>query len=78
MSRYIDADKRDNTSTSRIIPSKYSPTADVVEVVRCEKCRWGTITGRNYDGTLNIHCGMHNSYWFDGDFCNYGSKRSEL
>lgn len=40
MSRYIDADARDNTSTSKVIPPTYKPTADVVEVVRCKDCKY--------------------------------------
>lgn len=76
MSRYIDADTRDNTSTSRVIPPAYKPTADVVEVVRCKYCK-------------HFHDGIYNGeYWMECDeyrialssdewFCADGKRRED-
>ena len=61
----------------------YMPTADVVKVVRCEKCKhlnhtqnnvpycewWTEVTGGNY-----THCLHEVSY--DG-FCSYGERKQK-
>ena len=65
MSEYINADARNNTSTSRTIPSSYKPTADVVEVVRCKECI--------YRGTDKCPSRLN-----DADFyCCQGKKRED-
>ena len=66
MSRYIDADARDRTSTSRTIPQKYKPTADVVEVVRCKDCNhW-----------IDRECQIFGMMMNDDDYCCYGESTS--
>lgn len=81
MSRYIDADKL-LTSLPNDLPYKasvkrvlmQSPTADVVEVVRCKDCRWCEdllMSGMycNHPDQRNpINC-------LPTDFCNCGERR---
>ena len=63
------------------------PAADVVEVVRCRKCKyWGDEAGelQRSDGVLFARCKVHN-YLLDGrhtgwcptenDFCSYGERK---
>ena len=76
MSRYIDADARDNTSTSRVIPPTYKPIADVVEVVRCKDCmfnHWHTTP----NGEKYHICNLNKlSFSEHADFyCAYGERR---
>lgn len=55
-------------------------TADVVEVVRCEKCKYGIVA---YNG---IHCGNPQAPWTNDyfenllshdDFCSYGERKEK-
>lgn len=92
MSRYIDADVliddliHNRSFYPAIVSSaiKNTPTADVVEVVRCKDCKFWHNEG--YDPLLNHYCGScHCKYWayppeyfetHDNDYCCYG-ERSE-
>lgn len=65
--------------------TKYAPTADVVEVVRCGKCKhWkfkrkGVID--NYIGDChndNLYCCSSNKpIMRENDFCSYGERRTD-
>ena len=68
MSRYINADARDNTSTSRVTPPTYKPTADVVEVVRCKDC-----AKKEYCRTSNVWTISPSDDWF----CADGERRED-
>ena len=52
---------------------KAAPTADVVEVVRCEKCKYG----KSYDDGVSFVC--NKDVWVTaahGDhFCSYGKQK---
>ena len=57
-----------------------SPTADVVEVVRCAQCKHKRI-GRNSFGVY-FYCGhpsngLTNIGNVDKDFCSYGERRND-
>ena len=61
MPRYIDADARDVTATSRSVPYKYRQNLDVVEVIRCRDCKsnWnghGYCTRFQYPINQNGYC----------------------
>ena len=80
MSRYIDADdyevqlKIDNhlngyTDLARALHIlRYQQTADVVEVVRCEDCRYW----QNYHDVMV--CGLTNAMMSISDYCSYGER----
>ena len=86
MSRYIDADAQDdviqrlNESGWNITRADYKlidrvlfefPTADVVEVVWCEDCRYWE---NRFDVMVcNLTDGMKGA----SDYCSYGERRSE-
>lgn len=57
----------------RDIVSVITPTADVVEVVRCEKCKYRTeVTECNH--TLYF-CRKKQNYIKLNDFCSYGERK---
>lgn len=47
-----------------------TPTADVVEVVRCEKCR-------HYHAEKGGWCERHDFEFDVGDYCCHGERREE-
>ena len=50
-----------------------TPTADVVEVVRCKDCRWrGTEECSMY---YRCNCGEQHTWENNNDFCSYGVKK---
>ena len=88
MSRYIDAD-----ALKQSIRKKYSdleirmgvngiineqPTADVVEVVRCEDCMWNDIHVTPKGHAYHI-CRLMNLAFDNNDnfFCAYGEKKNK-
>lgn len=85
MPRYIDVDefvKRviqyPKQSTKTIgLALKDTPTADVVEVVRCKDCKWWDITDRASTLTPNVcRCKRVSRLWMESDaFCAYGERR---
>ena len=78
MSRYIDADARDNTSTSRVIPPTYKPTADVVKVVRCRDCTWWKSIF-SWNGKEHKVCVRESAepQRESDDYCSYGERRED-
>lgn len=78
MSRYIDADKlkQDLIHNRSFYPAivksaiENAPTADVVEVVRCENCR-------HYHAEKGGWCERHDFEFDVGDYCSYGERREE-
>lgn len=88
MSRYIDADKLLETlpndlpykaSVKRVIIQ--SPTADVVEVVRCKDCKHHPDNGGECDRTIthtsrDYVCEVNTYRYIGLDYCSYG-ERSE-
>lgn len=81
MSRYIDADLLDDIALQRGITRwEYKmiesvlfdfPTADVVEVVRCEDCRYWE---NRFDVMVcNLTDGMKGA----SDYCSYGERRED-
>ena len=83
MSRYIDADVLidDLLHNRGFYPAmvsaaiKNTPTADVVEVVRCKDCRWYLTA--NWDGTILYGCdcteGLKDVE--PNGFCSYGERK---
>ena len=85
MGRYIDADKvkeyilstgfycdteADRKHSAELIDELF-PTADVVEVVRCEECdNWDPMT----HGCVRNPCVKP---WWESDYCSYWEKRDE-
>lgn len=55
------------------------PTADVVEVVRCEKCKYGDVSchARTIDGkeTIACYCNLKNKVTDVDDYCSSGERR---
>lgn len=85
MSRYIDADAlleilpsiEDEYKFCRKIISE-QPTADVVEVVRCEHClHWDDEKDGVYVGNLYHCCDYDGEHKDPCDFCSYGERRTE-
>ena len=95
MARYIDAEQAihliENDALSQIYYSKSdaidcinaTPTADVVEVVRCNDCKhWRK---KAFDPIVEHNIGeCHCAHWendyfsyetFDNDFCSYGTPK---
>lgn len=89
MSRHIDADalyqklypldladKRKYTINAKAVADAIAstPTADVVEVVRCKDCIHYEIDEEGFG-----HCGNSNGYDAKDytDYCNYGERRAE-
>lgn len=75
MSRYIDADKINPMRCPQSIEEMRKwideqPTADVVEVVRCENCEC-----RGKTGLRQVYCYVHEKYMAVDDFCSYGERK---
>ena len=55
------------------------PTADVVEVVRCEKCKYGDVSchARTIDGkkTIACYCNLKNKVTDVDYYCSSGERR---
>ena len=52
-----------------------TPTADVVEVVRCEKCEYSKLLIDNENRNHFFrHCRMINAFVKDNSFCSYGVR----
>lgn len=97
MSRYIDADKlidkifpigmvHDGQYTIGAKAIKIAidktPTADVVEVVRCKDCIFGKV---DTEGSGSVKCSNRDTPWHryneeiaiaQNDFCSHGERRS--
>ena len=83
MARYIDADllidKLKNTTGSPLVRGfaaamiDNTPTADVVEVVRCKDCKHyvAEYCTRDIKGRTNMF------YMQPDDFCSYGERKDE-
>lgn len=59
--------------------TKY-PTADVVEVVRCEKCKhWNCVSRVTEHMGCDIFCGAYGREYptLPEDFCSYGERRTD-
>lgn len=82
MARYIDADELINKINAYVINSqdvmyireliKETPTADVVEVVRCENCKhyyWDDETGH--------YCNVRLVETYNSDFCSDGVRKAD-
>lgn len=90
MPRYIDANKIKLTgltfedinnevyfSLSDVRKAiEQTPTADVVEVVRCKDCKyWG---GETYGYICNAWSGINTkNYTKPGEFCSYGERKEQ-
>lgn len=86
MARYIDADDA-IYELERVFPVddfkkiiraiSRTPTADVVEVVRCKDCKWYDLTDPCGTLTPNAHrCKRVTRLWFEDDaYCSYGERR---
>jgi hypothetical protein len=90
MARYIDADLLLERiyPYNGVDQSKYainakavfeairkSPTADVVEVVRCKDCKYKTVTSDGEYNPEDIVCEYFMSDGFrETDFCSYGER----
>ena len=56
---------------------KDHPAADVVEVVRCKDCVYGTLC-ENMAGADYVDCGMDDQATrLPHDFCSYGERRTD-
>ena len=89
MARYIDADavdfsplKNDFDRARAKVVIMGQPTADVVEVVRCAKCKhWNKtdtdiIVNIDYGKCTNSKSPYHNEEeTTGGDYCSYGERR---
>lgn len=57
---------------------EFKPTADVVEVVKCEECKYKEDCARQMVHTTRDYVLEQNiSSYNNVDFCSYGEKRSE-
>jgi hypothetical protein len=64
----------DLTSLREVIED--TPTADVVEVVRCKDCIYKTVTKDGEYNPEDIVCEYHMSDGFDSDdYCSYGKRK---
>lgn len=85
MPRYIDANKisyttcvvgQDENAGYRTVAFKSdvdeTPTADVVEVLRCKDCR----CSRGFKGTI-IYCARSGAHIYDDDYCSYGERKEQ-
>lgn len=90
MPRYIDADKANVEEISCYYGSNCYiedvqewlnelPTADVVEVVRCEKCKYSRVSAWKHwccNEKTPFYRGFHAQVEPDG-FCSYGERRTD-
>lgn len=60
---------------------KNAPTADVAEVVRCEKCVWALepIQEKTIGEELETYhfCKIHNKYFTPDNYCSCGERKVE-
>ncbi len=97
MARYIDADKlidkleelQFNAPTMTPVMKIYNvielvedqPTADVVEVVRCEKCKYGDVStiSKTKDGQEDIacYCNLKKVVTDVDGYCSSGEQRQK-
>ena len=58
---------------------KNQPTADVVKVVRCEKCKYCEVVYPlkeiGEEPIKGYYCKLYNSYKKQTDFCSYGERK---
>jgi hypothetical protein len=84
MARYIDADllikniakiEDLRTISTKTIGQAISntPTADVVEVVRCKDCK----EFHRADKKFAQHCRIHGAMVQEDDFCSYGERKEK-
>lgn len=67
-----------NIARSIVHNKEVLPTADVVEVVRCEECKYKEDCARQMVHTTRDYVLEQNiSSYNKVDFCSYGEKRSE-
>lgn len=79
--RYIDADelirkiqegyKFGSLTITELISE--CPSADVIKVVRCEKCTYGSIDPKNFNG----YCRKRRDMIYANDFCSKGERIDE-
>ena len=89
MNRYIDADKIVITAERGICVDELifipmidvhrsidaTPTADVVEVVRCKDCKYFKMMGTT--PRCNFYKGLATTVSPQTDYCSYGERREE-
>ena len=51
-----------------------TPTADVVEVVRCKNCK--LCVEKNAGGMTMLYCELNSHYVLETHFCSYGERRA--
>lgn len=68
----IRAEQAIATFCEASLTAKKLPTADVVEVVRCKRCK-----KYNTDDCMMIHGKKMNRNIFANDFCSYGERADE-
>lgn len=61
-----------NIAKSIIHDKERCPTADVVEVVRCNECEYAKHQALKLNGKELIKCDLHKRPCFDSDYCSYG------
>jgi hypothetical protein len=57
-----------------------NPTADFVEVVRCQNCQCRLPIDESrykYKGTSAMYCFIHARLCHENDFCSYGKRKQE-
>ena len=54
-----------------------APAADVVEVVRCEKCTYWEIVDVCKGRCNGIKNGLEREYTDEDDYCSYGERKEE-
>ena len=54
-----------------------TPTADVVEVVRCKDCKHGELGINPNDNTECVYCDTLDEVWEVDDFCVMGERRED-
>ena len=74
---WTDEHLEELTNDFIVIP-KDTPTADVVEVVRCKDCIYKTVTEDGEYNPDDIVCGYHMSDGFSADdFCSFGKRKDD-
>lgn len=72
MNDYI---KREDAIEMVLEPLNNMPAADVVEVVRCEDCKWYTPADETY-GTCYAYKGVYGKIK-PTDYCSYGEREDK-
>ena len=74
--RYEERITEQKTTLREVIED--TPTADVVEVVRCKDCIYKTVTKDGEYNPEDIVCEYHMSDGFDSDdYCSYGERKDD-